>query len=448
MTLSFRTDAAALGLLALGAAELAAVARGSSIVDRVGRIAVDTTPLPVVEETIRFLGTTDKPLVRASALAGAAALAGLAGGRLRPGRSSGRTALTAGTAGLAAYLAGRRRLDARREAQDVSRRPVTVIDPLPPATDGAESWVGVEPLFTDPGRFYTTDVNLRPPLVDRAAWRLDVETPDGSGAVSLRELHGLDLRERDALLVCVHNRLGWDRLGHQRWTGAPVADVVAAAGFELPDDLAGHDLVSEAVDGYRHVMPLSEVVEREAWVVVGMGGQELPAKNGFPARVMTPGVVGQYNGVKWLSRLAIVPHRSVVATWVGRGWPRETVVPPPMARIDHPGNVGMPPRLPQGTIEVGTRPTLAGTAWAPAHGGVAAVEIRLDGGRWEPAEMAADLGAWSWRRWRAHLDLSLGQHEVAVRCLTHDGAIQDGNPRPPFPHGATGHHTLRLRACS
>ncbi len=447
----FHSQAAAVALLGAGLVELAASAAGRSVVDRVGRVVVDTTPLPVVEQAVRLTGTTDKPLLRATLVAGAAAGAGLVADLVTQHRHDTRAIMpspagaVAAAAGLAAYTAGRRRLDRRRATQDEQRRPVEATEPLPARTDGAETWPHAEPLFTDIEDFYATDVNLRPPLVDRDTWRLQLSAAGRSTELSLDGIRALDLHERDALLICVHNRLGWDRLGHQRWTGLPVADVFAAAGVPFPDDLDGHDLVMEAVDGYRQVMPLPQVVDRQAWVVVGMGGRELPAAHGFPARVLTPGVVGQYNGTKWLQRLTVVPRGSVTATWVDRGWPRQTVVPPPMARIDHPGQVRMPPRPPQGVLDVAADTTFVGTAWAPAHGGVATVELRVDDGPWQPAELAEDLGAWSWRRWRATPGLRPGRHTVAVRCTTHDGTVQSATPRQPFPYGATGHHTLGVR---
>ncbi len=449
---AFRPDVAARTLLGVGLVEFAASLAGRSAIDPVGRVVVDAAPLPVVEETVRLAGTTDKPLLRAGLLTAAAAAAGAVAPALRPARGRGDATLVGpvltASAGVAAYLAGRRRLHALQATQDRARRAVTVSEPLPEVIDGAEQWPHAEPLFTPASAFYATDVNLRPPLVDPAAWRLNLEASGARSAMTLDQLRALELRERDALMVCVHNRLGWDRLGHQRWTGLPVADVFAAAGIDLPTDAPRHDLVMEAVDGYRQVMPLEQVLGRDAWVVVGMDRRELSAAHGFPVRVTTPGVVGQYSGVKWLTRLAVVPAGSVSATWVARGWPRATIVPPPMARLDHPGTARMPPRLPSGPVTVPARTTLVGTAWAPAHGGVAAVEVSVDDGPWQTAELAADLGPSSWRRWRAELDLAPGRHTVAARCRAHDGTVQVGEPSPPFPHGATGHHTVHLKAAT
>lgn len=62
-------------------------------------------------------------------------------------------------------------------------------------------------------------------------------------------------RERDALLVCAHSRPDWDRLGMGRWGGVPLRGVLAA-GFDLEaHDPSVTDVVMEAVDGYRQVLP-------------------------------------------------------------------------------------------------------------------------------------------------------------------------------------------------
>ncbi len=443
-----RWNAAAAALLAVGLAELLASRRQRSVVDVPGRLLVDTVPLPVVEATVRFLATWDKPLLQAGVVGGAVVAAERVAAALgvRPSGPTAGSALAAAS-GLGAYLAARRRLAADVEQLDASAPAIPVADPLPRAVDGAEDWEGAAPLFTPLDRFYVTDVNLRPITVDLADWRLDVRGPDGSGGeLSHDDLLSLEVRERDALLICVHQRLGWDRLGHQRWAGVPVAEVLAAAGVRVPDDPSAWDLAMTAVDGYAQVLPLDRALEDGAWVVLGMGGRALPVANGFPARVMTPGIVGQYNGVKWLRELAVTPRDARTATWVARGWPRETVVPPPMAQIDHPGEVRMPPKLPRRPDVVPRDPWIVGTAWAPAHGGVERVDVRVDDGPWEPAELARSLGPASWRRWRHRVLLTPGRHVIAARCIATDGTVQEATPSPPFPDGTTGHHTVTVRA--
>ena len=434
------------GTAAVGLIEAASNLGGDSLIDRVGDVLVANTPLPLVEETIKRLGVTDKPVLRANVgLMLAAAI-----GTVLPGRRSLSSQVALAGAGLAAAAAGRVALN-RAEVIDRDLE-LPVVEPLGPVTDGAEDWPNAEPLFTDPERFYQTDINLRPPAIDIAAWALAVETPGGAERITFDRLAGLGLRERDAVLACVHNRPGWDRLGQQRWTGVPLDQVLGAAGG-LPDEPSRYDLVTEAVDGYSQVLPLELALERDSWVVIGMAGEPLTKGHGFPARLMTPGIVGQYNGVKWMSRLAVVPAGSEQSWWVQRrsvlgepGWPSEPVFVKPMARIDHPANTGMPPRLPPRPVTVAAGEVqFTGTAWAPSDG-VAAVDVRLDGGEWRECELAGEINADSWRRWRAELDLAPGAHEVQARCHSRSGAVQAGAPDEPFPLGSGAFHTVALTA--
>lgn len=436
------------GLAAVGLVEAVSNLSGDSLIDRLADLAVANTPLPMVEETIKHLGVTDKPFLRANVVAALALAAGLA----IPGRRSlGVQAVLAAT-GLAVASLGRRRLDALEASRHRPFALPAAVDALGEATDGAELWPGAEPLFTDPERFYQTDINLRPPAVDADRWSLEVQIPGGSRRLAIDELLQLDLQERDAALVCVHNRQGWDRLGQQRWTGLPVLDVLGLAG-DLPDDLDHYDLITTAVDGYSQVIPLATARQARTWIVFGMAGRALARKHGFPARVMTPGVVGQYNGVKWVSALRVASRGSQAAWWARRrswlgepGWPRELVWVKPMARIDSPGHPGMPPRLPPPPVHVDAGAvSFVGTAWAPPHG-VAAVEIRLDEGAWHECQLARLINGDSWRRWRATLDLPLGTHAIEARCHSGDGSVQTGSPKEPFPSGAGAYHRVLMRA--
>ena len=432
----------ALGLAGVGLVELTASLRGSSVIDAVGSVLVDTAPLPVVEQTVRFVGTADKHVTRVGIATTAAVAAGLALDRITrttPPRWAAGVGLLTGTTAL---VRARRRLSDRMARLERVPPEVEPLLQVPTPSDGAETWPGVEPFITDPGRFYVTDVNMRPPAVDLDSWQLQV----GGAVFSYADLVDLGLRHRHALLACVHNRLGWDRIGQSTWTGVPVRDVLAAANaLDHSTPVHDLDLVMTAVDGYRQVLPLETALEADSWVVVGMGGAALPAGHGFPARVLTPGVVGQYNGVKWLARLDVVPSGSVEATWVMRGWPRETVWMRPMARIDSPARNGMPPRLPRRGLARPAGPTtVVGTAWHPPHG-VAAVEVRVDDGPWQSAELAREVSPSSWRRWRLDVSLDEGHHTLTARCTSRDGTVQEERPSPPFPDGTTGHHQVRLR---
>jgi len=473
------------GLAGLGAAEtVAAATRSRSLLDAAGQVVIDLGPLPVVELTVQLLKAADKPVIRATVAAtvlGAGALLGQAPRRVgrdvlsvaaaatagavlsrqrseaeaggsdkasNTGLAAGTGALMAlgvltapapavvpaalaGTVGLAAALVGqsRRRLRLNRES---ARRVLQSERPLPPAVDGAEGWPGVSPLHTPIQDFYVTDVNMRPPVVDLRRWRLAVTGAVGNPLVlSYDDLLALGLVEFDAAMVCIHNRLGWNRIGNTRWTGVPLHRVLSTAQAEPQESF----LVTRAVDGFESSMPLRLLDGLDGYVAVGMAGRALTAAHGFPARVFIPGVYGQYTGAKWLTelRLQTKPNRDY---WLPRGWARGPVRVRPLSRIDAPVDRA---RVPVGQTDI------VGVAWAPPAG-VTEVHVAVDDQPWTSAELATELAPAAWRRWRTQVTLTAGQHQLRVRCIAQDGSLQDAERRPPFPSGATGHHTSSVTA--
>ncbi len=95
---------AARSLAAVGLVELALAARGRSVLDDLGEVVIDHSPLPLVELGVQLMGTTDKPLLRLQSLAALVASGTVLGARAAPGhgRVSRRTT-TLGVAGVAAW---------------------------------------------------------------------------------------------------------------------------------------------------------------------------------------------------------------------------------------------------------------------------------------------------------------------------------------------------------
>jgi hypothetical protein len=80
-------------------------------------------------------------------------------------------------------------------------------------------------------------------------------------------------------------------------------------------------------------------------------------------------------------------------------------------------------------------------AWAQTVG-IDGVEVRIDDGRWRPAELASEVNDSTWRQWSYPWDATPGRHSISVRAIDRDGAIQTDRRSEPLPDGATGHHTV------
>jgi hypothetical protein len=89
------------------------------------------------------------------------------------------------------------------------------------------------------------------------------------------------------------------------------------------------------------------------------------------------------------------------------------------------------------------RTPVAGVAWAQ-HKGIEAVEVRVDGGAWHEAALAAVPGVDTWRQWVWEWDATRGNHVIEARATDKTGYTQTSALAPPPPNGATGYPTVNV----
>ena len=84
--------------------------------------------------------------------------------------------------------------------------------------------------------------------------------------------------------------------------------------------------------------PSGTIVARR--IAIAMNGEPLPARHGYPVRMVVPGLYGYVGATKWLTQLTVTTYAKDVAYWTQRGWaPRGPVKP--SSRIDTPQNVAI-----------------------------------------------------------------------------------------------------------
>jgi DMSO/TMAO reductase YedYZ molybdopterin-dependent catalytic subunit len=162
-------------------------------------------------------------------------------------------------------------------------------------------------------------------------------------------------------------------------------------------------------------------------VALGMNGEVLPRAHGFPARLVVPGLYGFVGATKWLARLTLTTYEAKQAYWTRRDWATDAPIKP-SSRIDTP--------RPLSTIRPG-RHAIGGVAWAQ-HTGVERVDVRIDGGPWQPARLGPDAGVDYWRQWFLPWDAKPGSHQLAVRATGRDGVVQTSVRASSFPNGSSG----------
>ena len=84
---------------------------------------------------------------------------------------------------------------------------------------------------------------------------------------------------------------------------------------------------------------------------------------------------------------------------------------------------------------------IAGVAWAPDRG-VIGVEVRVDEGEWQTAEISEPLNDATWVQWKLAWEGEPGGHRVEVRSIDGTGTVQTDERTRPAPDGARGHHNI------
>jgi sulfite oxidase len=304
--------------------------------------------------------------------------------------------------------------------------------------------------------FYVRSHGDVPRLVEREH-RLRV----GGRVAAPLDLAMAELRERfprrtvTAVMQCAGNRRGDMRqvrpvsgdpwapgaIGNAEWTGAPLADVLRAAGAAtdagLHVALAACDDCEAEGERFRYAVsiPMPKAVSPEVLLAYEMNGEPLAPEHGFPLRAVVPGFAG-VRSAKWLAGITVQD-----APVDGRAQARDYKLFPPdvtgetadwgkgVTIYDMPLNAAICEPAPGAELAAGPA-TLRGYAVATARA-VVRVDVSIDGGRsWRQAELEHDPAAspWSWTFWRADLDLPAGERELAVRAWDSAGQTQPALP--------------------
>ncbi|WP_156760690.1 molybdopterin-dependent oxidoreductase [Microbacterium karelineae] len=299
--------------------------------------------------------------------------------------------------------------------------------------DGAELAIdGLDPVITPNRDFYRIDTALVVPEIDPAQWSLRIHgLVEREVTLSWDELLALPLEESVTTLACVSNTVGGGLIGNAVWLGYPIRHLLAEAG-PLPE---ADMVMSRSQDGFSAGTPLETLTDdRHAILAVGMNGDPLPFEHGFPVRMVVPGLYGYVSATKWVVELEVTRFDRARAYWTDRGWSARGPIKL-QSRID----------VPRGTEVPSGETVVAGVAWQQ-HVGVAGVEVSVDGGSWQRAQLTSAISDDTWVQWSLPVVLDAGEHTLACRALSRRGETQTSDTAPPAPDGATGHHSVRVTA--
>lgn len=323
-----------------------------------------------------------------------------------------------------------------RDQASVQIQRIKVVLPKPlkflpkPKLDPATEIPGLSALITPNSQFYRIDTSLSIPNISLDTWRLTI---DGMVATprefTYKELTSRPVFELDDTIACVSNEIGGNLVGNARWLGIRLDDLIQ----EVMPTAKADQVMGYSVDGFSAGFPLAALDGRDAMIAIGMNGESLPAKHGFPARIIVPGLYGYVSATKWLSRIELTRFDTKQGYWIPRGWSAQGPIKT-SSRIDTPKNGWR--------IESGKN-VIAGVAWAPTRG-ISRVEVRVEGAKWMDAILGPELANTTWRQWWLEWNAEPGNQAISVRATDGMGETQSEKEVSVSPNGAEGWHTITV----
>jgi DMSO/TMAO reductase YedYZ molybdopterin-dependent catalytic subunit len=347
-----------------------------------------------------------------------------------------RGTLLAGAAALA-YVGGRLLTERSSVAQaQASLRIPRPTHPAPSLPAGSDLRIpGLTPFITPNASFYRVDTAIVLPEIPPDAWQLRIHGMVAREmTLSFDELIRRPLTADYITLTCVSNTVGGPLAGNALWVGVPLASLLRQAGIRA----GATQLLCSSAEGFTSGTPVQSVMDgRDALLAVAMNGTALPVAHGFPVRLVVPGLYGYVSACKWITDIEVTTFGAAAAYWVQNGWDQQAPIKTE-SRIDVPSG--------SSTLRPG-RTAVAGVAWAQ-HKGIAAVEVQVDNGPWQEAQLAAVPDIDCWRQWVWHWNATPGAHVIQARATDATGYTQTALQEPPEPNGATGYPMVQVNVAS
>ena len=230
-------------------------------------------------------------------------------------------------------------------------------------------------------------------------------------------------------------------MGNARWVGVRLRDVLDAAGVKpgaVQVQFEGTDRpVVPTAPNLKKSLSVDHARDGEVMIAWQMNGESLPLLNGFPFRLVVPGWYATY-WTKALQHIRVLDHEDTnfwmhPAYTIPDNWPHANMTPGEKGVKFVPINRMVPrsffTNLANGaTVSAVRGVELRGIAFG-GDAGVRAVQVSSDSGHtWRAAQLGHDYGRYSFRQWKAHVQLERGEHTLMVRCTNTDGLRQPMKP--------------------
>lgn len=301
--------------------------------------------------------------------------------------------------------------------------------PLPNADDPVKPVAGARPEYTPLEDHYKVFIGLQPENIDGSAWTLPITgLVDNPLQLTLDDIKtNYQSMSRYVTLSCISGRIPTTLISTTLWTGVSVQDILADVGVQEEAEY----LHIRSEDDFYETVPLDLInADPRIMFCYGWDGKPLPKDHGYPLRIWLPDRFGMKQP-KWITSIEVIGEYKE-GYWVERDWDR-------IARI-RTRSVIDNVAVDEIYEEEGQRfVPMGGIAFAGARG-ISKVEVSIDEGPWQEAQLRSPLSDTTWVLWRYDWPFQEGEHEFRVRCYDGNGKLQVTEESPPRPDGATGIH--------
>jgi DMSO/TMAO reductase YedYZ molybdopterin-dependent catalytic subunit len=293
---------------------------------------------------------------------------------------------------------------------------------------------GTRDEYTPVEKHYDVSLRTRGTEIDGNEWTLDITglVPEPV-SLSIAELRrDFEAHSRFVTLSCISGPVGSRLMSTTQWTGLSVQDLLERI---QPFESARY-LDFTCADGFHEIVDIQQIRNDERIMLCyAWDGEPLPIDHGFPLRIWLPDRYGMKQP-RWIESIEIT-DKYREGYWVKRGWDEVARIKPTSAvdtvAKDHVYEVDGQSFVPIGGI------AFAGTR------GISQVEVRVDEGEWQVADLRAPLSDSTWVVWRYDWPFDSGLHNFEVRCVTGGGERQAEDNQDVRPSGATGIHSVLRR---
>ena len=310
-----------------------------------------------------------------------------------------------------------------------------------PVVSNQLEWEKLDSWTTPPDQFFSVS-RFGNPEIDVDTWQLEITgLVDNPMTLTMADLLTWPRQEIDFTMECSGNdgfEWLWGLLGNARWAGVPLAPLLREAGIK--DDAvevafygadSGEITVREQLttQHFARSMSIEEATSPFNLLCYEMNGEPLPARHGYPLRLIAPGWYGVAN-VKWLDRIE-VRSRRLMNLYMARDYVtlRKEVIDGEEVWTENSVGRSLLKSAPARVVHSDGAYRIEGAAWGKP---IAKVEVQIDDGPWQEATLDTDnVRRFSWRFWSLDwADVAPGEHAITARAIDTDGNVQPAADDP------------------